>query len=314
MIRVNRGAVKPPPSLATTGVAERDEAIAHYGKPENKETAFPFSAYKGTDVVAALNQLFHHKCAYCESSYMATSPADIEHFRPKGAIVIRGEGGAKDTREKPGYYWLAATWENLLASCPDCNRARTHPFQDPGEDEELPGVRGKENKFPLIDEKRRVRTPPATGEGTEAGQRLLIDPCRDRPEVHLEFHADGLVWARRSGSSPSRKGIESVIAYGLTRKELKEARRAHLLELARRMRAMLFHIDALDQDPGNQASEVEFRILLDELRDMTAADRLYAGMTRQYVRDFEAAIRNRTARAYVTDLLEHVTAPSSTPS
>ena len=314
MIRVNRGAVKAPPSLAVAGLAEREKAIEHYGKAENKETTFPFAAYKAADVVGALNELFHHKCAYCESSYKATSPVDVEHFRPKGAVVIRGAGGEKDTRDKPGYYWLAATWENLLASCPDCNRARTHLFQDPDDDEETPGVRGKENKFPLDHEQRRARTPPPSCEGTEAGQRLLIDPCRDRPEAHLEFRADGLVWARKSGATESRKGRESIFAYGLTRKELKEARRAHLLGLARQMRAMLFHIDALDRDPGDAASEAEFRILLDELRGMTGAEQLYAGMTRQYVREFEAAIRNRNARAYVTDLLAQVSAPPTTPA
>lgn len=307
MIRVNRGTVKRPPSLAKAGVDERDKAIAHYGKPENKETTFRFAAYKGADVVAALNELFHHKCAYCESSYKATSPVDVEHFRPKGAIVIRGEGGENDKRDKPGYYWLAATWENLLASCPDCNRARTHIFEDPDE-EETPGVRGKENKFPLIDEKRRVRTPPVQGEGTEAAQRLLIDPCRDRPEAHLVFLPDGLVWARKSGSTYSPKGIESIKAYGLTRKELKEARREHLLLLAQKMRATLFFIDGLENDPGNAALELEFRTLRDELRAQTAADQPYAGLTRQFVRGFEASIKDRTARAFVTDLLEKVTA------
>ena len=80
------------------------------------------------------------------------------------------------------------------------------------------------------------------------------------------------------------------------------------------MRAMLFHIDALDRDPGDAASEDELRILRDELRGMTEPDQLYAGMTRQYVREFEAAMRNRTARAYVTDLLTQVSAPPTTPA
>jgi 5-methylcytosine-specific restriction endonuclease McrA len=308
VIRVNRDAVKPPPSLATAGVEEEKKATQHYRKPANKETTFPFAAYKGDDVVAALNKLFHHKCAYCESSYKATSPADIEHFRPKGAIVIRGERGEKDKRDRPGYYWLAATWENLLASCPDCNRARTHPFKDPGDEEEMPGVRGKANKFPLIDEKRRVRTPPTQGEGTEAGQRLLIDPCRDRPEAHLEFLHDGLIWAKKTRSGYSRKGIESILAYGLTRKELKEARLAHLLLLAQKMRGTLFFIEGLEKKPGDPAFEQEFRILRDELRAQTAADQPYAGLTRQFVRAFELSIKERKARAFVTDLLERVTA------
>jgi len=298
--------VAAPPSLAKAGLEERDRAIAHYGKPENKETTFPFKAYKGADVVAALNDLFHHKCAYCESSYKATSPVDVEHFRPKGAVVIRGTGGEKDKRDKPGYYWLAATWDNLLASCPDCNRARTHVFADLDEDE-TPGVRGKENKFPLLDEKRRVRTPPASGEGSEVRQRLLLDPCRDRPEAHLEFLPDGLIWARKTGSAHSRKGLESIRGYGLTRKELKEARRAHLLLLAQKMRGMLFHIDVLENDPGNAASLLEFRTQRDELRAQTAADQPYAGLTRQFVRAFEASIKDRTARAFVAELLEKVT-------
>ena len=307
MIRVSRSRVRVPPSLSAAGAAERQKAIDHYGDVANKDTSFPFAAYKGTDVVAALNELFHHKCAYCESSYRATSPADIEHFRPKGAIVVRGDAGAH-TREKPGYYWLAATWDNLLASCPDCNRARTHVFEDAGDDD-VTEVRGKENKFPLIDEGKRVRAP-VTGEGTERGQRLLIDPCRDRPESHLEFQPDGLMWARRTGSSYSRKGLESIRAYGLTRKELKEERRRHLLLLARQMRGMLFFVDALEDAPNDADLLEEFRTRRDDLRAATADSEPYAGMSRQFVRAFEASIADGTARAFVTDLLDRVTAPT----
>ena len=307
MIRVNRQAVPAPPSLATTGVTEREKAIAHYAVDANRDTSFPFAAYKGADVVAALNELFHQKCAYCESSYKATSPADIEHFRPKGAVVIRGAQGAADKRKKPGYYWLAASWENLLASCPDCNRARTHVFTDPDADDDVTEVRGKENKFPLIDEGRRV-SAPIDGEGTEKGQRLLIDPCRDRPEAHLVFFANGLMWARKTGSSFSRKGLESIEAYGLTRKELKEERRRHLLLLARQMRGMLFFIERLDATPGDPDLQAEFRTRRDDLRFATQADQPYAGLSRQFVRAFEASIQDGTARAFVTDLLDQVTA------
>jgi hypothetical protein len=306
MIRVSRGRIPEPPSLATAGAAERQKAIDHYQVATNKDTSFPFAAYKGEDVVAALNALFHQKCAYCESSYRATSPADIEHFRPKGAIVIRGTRGAKDTRDKPGYYWLAATWDNLLASCPDCNRARTHVFTD-AVDDDVTEVRGKENKFPLIDETRRVRAPVA-GEGTEQGQRLLIDPCRDLPEAHLVFHADGLMWARKTGSSYSRKGLESIKAYGLTRKELKEERRRHLKLLANQMRGMLFFIEALEGRPGDPALLDEFRIRHDELRAATRDSEPYAGLSRQFIRDFESSVEHGTAREFVTDLLDAVTA------
>ena len=308
MIRVSRSAVPVPPSLAVAGATERQRAIDHYAVAANKETSFPFAAYKGADVVAALNTLFHSKCAYCESSYRATSPADIEHFRPKGAVVVRGANGGTEERQKPGYYWLAATWENLLASCPDCNRARTHTFEDLGLDE-ITEVRGKENKFPLVDEGRRVRAP-IDGEGTEQGQRLLIDPCRDRPEAHLEFQPNGLMWARKSGSSYSRKGLESIRAYGLTRKELKEERRARLLALAERMDTMLFFIEELEDHPGEQRLLDQLRALRDQIRAATDASQPYAGMSRQFVRAFEASIADGTVRSFVTELLDAVKAPA----
>src|SRR5262245_53915670 len=34
----------------------------------------------------ALKQMFHRKCAYCESRYGTTSPVDIEPYLPKGGV------------------------------------------------------------------------------------------------------------------------------------------------------------------------------------------------------------------------------------
>jgi uncharacterized protein (TIGR02646 family) len=80
--------------------------------------------YKDGAVKAALDAMFHGKCAYCEFMYIGGMPVDIEHFRPKGAVIVGGK------MRKPGYYWLAAKWENLLPSCIDCNRKRDQELQD----------------------------------------------------------------------------------------------------------------------------------------------------------------------------------------
>jgi hypothetical protein len=155
MIHIDRSRVPVPPSLLDAGVKERERATAFYADPGNQSNSFPFKAYKADDVVAALEQLFRGKCAYCESSYAQTQPADIEHFRPKGAVMIE-RPGERPHRRKPGYYWLAAEWDNLLPSCIDCNRARTQDFPD----DDLRLVRGKENRFP-----RPARRPPRVSGG-----------------------------------------------------------------------------------------------------------------------------------------------------
>ena len=296
VIRVDRAAVPAPPSLAIAGVKERDRAVELYDDPANCEASFTFRAYKGRDVVAALTALFHGKCAYCESSYAPVTPVDIEHFRPKGAIAI-DTGGGRCKRSKPGYYWLAADWDNLLASCPDCNRARTHAFPDDAVTE----VRGKENKFPLADESRRGRRPGE--EATlELDQPLLLHPCRDQPERHLEFDPTGVV----RGRPRSRKGATSVTALALGRSELNEARRAHLLCLARLMRGILWEIERLDDGGPDAAVEQKLALLLGELREATGDTAVYAGMSRQFIAAFERSIRERTVRAFVHDLFSRL--------
>ena len=149
MIAVTRGL--HPASLngaRSAGGEERQEATDFYADSTNNDESFDFKAYKKPDVVAALEAMFGQKCCYCESDYGAVAPTDIEHYRPKGAI-LDPDGKIR----KPGYYWLAAEWTNLLPSCIDCNRERGHEYEDGRE------VTGKANKFPLVDETKRAAAP-----------------------------------------------------------------------------------------------------------------------------------------------------------
>src|SRR5262249_14198650 len=63
-----------------------------------------------------LCELFHGKCAYCESRVRASYGGDVEHYRPKGKV--------DEDNSHPGYYWLAYNPSNLLPSCALCNQAR----------------------------------------------------------------------------------------------------------------------------------------------------------------------------------------------
>ncbi|MGN6814526.1 MAG: HNH endonuclease, partial [Solirubrobacterales bacterium] len=161
MIAVERGPC--PESLAgsrSAGGIERKKALRFFSDGERRRRAFPFRAYKGDDVKAALTTMFGPKCAYCESDVCAVGPPDTEHYRPKAEIEIEGQ------RRRPGYYWLACDWENLLPSCYDCNRRR---YQETTAGRRLSG---KGNLFPLEDESMR-----AVGPGDEILEEpFLIDP------------------------------------------------------------------------------------------------------------------------------------------
>jgi hypothetical protein len=300
VISIDRSSVAEPQSLVVDGPKERAEAIAFFDRQANRTKSYVFKVYGKPDVRDALNHLFHEKCAYCESSYRATAPVDVEHYRPKGAIVINGK------KEKPGYYWLAASWDNLLPSCIDCNRARTQRFEGEEDDSEVREVGGKENQFPLADELLRGRDPDA--EAGEEPARLLLNPCKDHPERHLEFLPNGLVRAKRR----SRRGAASIKVYALRRKGLKEERLARLLRLAEQMDDILFLAERHEKTPGDAGLKARLDLQLGRLEGEMDATEPYAGLARQFISAFQASLRDGTCRSFVHDFLTSVT--SATPS
>jgi uncharacterized protein (TIGR02646 family) len=156
--------------------------------------SFPFKAYKHPDVKAALELLFHNKCAYCETRYGTTHPVEIEHWRPKGEV--RTPNGIKI---RPGFYWLAAEWDNLLPSCIDCNRARTQELPDRSKK-----VLGKANQFPVD------HPNPTHIKDIECSAPLLLNPCLDDPSQHIEFLKEGVLRPQKLAGMPSRKALESI--------------------------------------------------------------------------------------------------------
>lgn len=74
--------------------------------------------YKHAAVKDALHLIYHHKCAYCESTITHSAPLQVEHYRPKTEVdeqdLLLGE-------IHRGYYWLGNEWSNLLLACQNCN-------------------------------------------------------------------------------------------------------------------------------------------------------------------------------------------------
>ncbi len=198
MIPVERKPGVVPASLDKPfrdGLTELDRAIAHF-IDNNDSASFEFDRYRKADVKQALDDIFHAKCAYCESLYAKTQPVDVEHYRPKGKV-----DGAEDHR---GYWWLAMDWQNLVPSCIHCNRKSGQRTPKPDENGSMVALNesgdfargktfntGKQSAFPLVEGSPRAKWDPASKSiDLSVEQRLLLDPTRDTPADHLVFHVD----------------------------------------------------------------------------------------------------------------------------
>ena len=182
---------------------EFDRVIAH--RDSNKTGSFTFRAYKHDEVKALLHDLFHGKCAYCETYYAQNQPMDVEHFRPKGAVA--------EDEDHPGYWWLAMKWDNLLPSCTDCNRKRKQvvPKGAVKQVELQSGGRfsnserrnaGKKDSFPILAgvpraadrtskadrNKARSQLANLSSPELEDEKALLLNPCVEDPLEHLTYH------------------------------------------------------------------------------------------------------------------------------
>ena len=257
------------------GMREAKKAVASFleftqAHPDQAaEWKFDFKAYKHKDVKAALETLFHGKCAYCESNYRGTQPVDVEHWRPKGQTVP--EEGAKPL--KPAYYWLAADWQNLLPSCIDCNRKRRQ--YDVVEDKTV--SIGKKDEFPLHNPAKRTTAPRQKGDPPAEEVPLLLDPCTDDPADFLEFDPDGrgVLRPKESSGLALARANQSIRVYGLNRIGLVMNRQ----ELTRRLELRIATIKALarilieDEPLAEHIRLIIDQRMMAELRELARARR-----------------------------------------
>jgi uncharacterized protein (TIGR02646 family) len=168
------------------------------------------SVYRHPSVKVALEELFHRKCAYCETP-LSEVDWQVEHFRPKGRVAERPD--------HPGYFWLVYTWVNLYPSCVPCNQNREDKptWTDP-----LTGdAGGKADQFPIEDEDFRAMSP----DGDVTGERpLLLDPCADQPETSLLYTPLGDI----NAVPGAYRAEASIQVLYLSRKRLRDRRKEHI--------------------------------------------------------------------------------------
>jgi uncharacterized protein (TIGR02646 family) len=231
--------------------------------PANADEVDP-AIYADDRVKAALEQLFHEKCAYCETKITASADWDVEHFRPKGKVAERPSHS--------GYYWLAYAWSNLFPSCQHCNQRRKD--RPRWGDLRYAGARGKKDQFPLGDEGTRAM---GSGDELKREARLLLDPCEDHPEGHLRYTVNGQIVA----VAGDQKGTVSIEVFHLARRRLRVARQDVIAATVSNLK-LIWKYEA----EGRMEVAADFRRLLETF---LLADRCqYAGAARAVVRDPEA--------------------------
>ena len=161
--------VEPPERWRNSAAVETERLLSAYdADPQafrDGEESFTFSlrVLADAEMRAILARVHYGKCCYCETPLRGASYAHLEHWRPKSSSrQVRGGGTTR-----PGYYWLAYNWDNLLWSCGPCNsqhKGDLFPLEDPSR-------RALDHHMSLLDELPE-----------------LVHPALDRPREHIVFH------------------------------------------------------------------------------------------------------------------------------
>lgn len=134
-----------------------------------------------TDIRHTKEQLmreFRGKCAYCENQ-----TNQFSYHRPQ----FNSQPNLAPSSEENFYYvWLSWEWINFYLVCEDCASSKGTQFP----------VKGRRAEFEstLLERINNLETPLERINKLE--QPLLLDPCFDNPNLHLEFSADGTVKER----------------------------------------------------------------------------------------------------------------------
>lgn len=131
------------------------------------------------------------KCCFCEKPI---DGGQIEHFRPKKAYQTT----PGQSLIRPGYYWLAYDWKNLLISCSKCNSSGQKGNLFP-----ITGARATSPKHNLTDE-----------------NPILINPAEEDPSLFISFNYEVPV-----SIDPNDRGLENIKIFKLKdRADLKPIR------------------------------------------------------------------------------------------
>jgi uncharacterized protein (TIGR02646 family) len=242
MIHIKRGPA--PSALKSKPVQEKLKSAARFfGIPLEKRRQRRYNFHAAIlipGVRKALEMSFKGKCGYCEMPVEGSTGYEIDSFRPRSRAV-----NLDGTLLSDYYWWLVYEWDNLIFSCPTCNKL-------------------KGSRFPI--EGTRVPIGEKSEEKLLEERPLLLDPCRDFPEEELIFDEKGKV------ASDINRGRVTIDVLGLNRSTLVEARAAEFKLLHLEWKNLL----SAEEHPDKKSRSL-FSSLIHSSRPFLAMRRQFIG-------------------------------------
>lgn len=254
-----------PKVLQGNGLKETAKNTALFDKtpkPFNtgkKKLEISSAIYGAQEVKEKLIADQYGKCCYCEADFTANGYGDVEHFRPKAGYNVSRSVRAL---EKPGYYWLAYDWNNLLFSCQVCNQ------------------RFKKNYFPLVNDKLRAHNHH---EKITKEKPLLINPALTDPEKHIRYR-------EHVPSAKDKPGDESLFAYGLNRPKLNEMRERYLNNVKNNVALARLNLEEMTQADKDRYSK-DFGLPWEVLEDVVLKAKAFTQVAAKPQSPFAAMVR-----------------------
>ncbi|SPA21977.1 conserved hypothetical protein [Cupriavidus taiwanensis] len=293
MIFVKRSAVEPASLSSAQTIQQRKDAADYYKTWKPGDAGFgAFDRYRQHDIKVELRTTFHCKCAYCEKK-LEKGFFEVEHYRPKAAAL--GD-------PHPGYWWLALKWDNLLPTCPGCNKGlKQHVVTadmtilevEALQAAEPSTLHGKALQFP-VGAPRLV----ASNDDHDAEDPLIIDPTRTDPRPELRWRNDATYSVLEPAmlpGGPSRRGSETIRCLALNRIDLVQARTTTLTFLRTHRERIMRDLEmgaAESSNPEMLAIHLQYALRgVDSLKVHAAPDQPFSAMAQAFVEDFAAELR-----------------------
>lgn len=209
MIKVSRADFALPPELARRSEAALRKLYAFFdiSLADRLQRYIEFDSRIWREARVLLNDVFHGKCAYCETRIIGLN-GEVELFRPKAGAI----GMDRKDKSPDHYWWLAYEWNNLYLACRECNF-------------------NKANKFPVKGKRGPLKASLSKLQKVE--KPFLLDPCHDDPEKHLAFSESGFV------ASSSERGRFTIEVLNLNRPSLVADRSREIEDIQRTVLLML---------------------------------------------------------------------------
>lgn len=207
------------------------------------------------------------QCWYSESPE-PQSHLDVDHFRPK--LEARRDEKICD---KPGYEWLAFSWENFRLSAQLSNR--------PVRNQETDVTDGKGSWFPLAD-----GSPRACWENrcVDDERPLLLDPANVEDVRLIEVRGDGRMGPSKYCYGTDKARVrESIVRLGLDLPRLKEARLRVMRRVEELTEILAQMLEASENDDGF-ADKAPRKAMIRAIRDRTHPCEPYAAAARSQLR------------------------------